>query len=118
MTSIASRRGLLAVAVALACTPVLAAQPQNPGNGERKAAQRAAFLRGDASTKAPPKQQPSTEAEALAARKVLPNGIIELQLPEDRMLELTAVRNADGSLTVGHHDLDATHAPKQEASHD
>lgn len=109
-------RVLGAIALFCLCGQALAAQPQ--ANAERKAAQRAAFLRGDASTKAAPKPQPQTEAEAVAERTVLPNGIIEMELPEDRMLELTAIRNADGTISIGHHDLDVAPVAKKEASRD
>lgn len=94
---------------------VMAAQP--PGSVEKKAAKRAAFLRGDATTKAAPVKQPKTEAQAVSAQRVVTGGIVETQLPEDRMLELTAIKRADGTIEIGHNDLDAAASkPKQEAS--
>ncbi|MEO5629385.1 MAG: hypothetical protein ABIQ62_06420 [Thermomonas sp.] len=111
-----SSTGVIALAVASSvfCAQALAAQPQS--NIEKKAAKRAAFLRGDASTKAPRVQQPKTEAEAVAAKRVLAGGIIELQLPEDRMLELTAIKRADGTIEIGHNDLDVSLAETKEVS--
>ena len=55
------------------------------------------------------------------ANWTLANGIVEMQLPEDRIVNLAAVRRADGSVAVGHVDLDAADAhvhvaPKQEVA--
>ncbi len=114
MKSISVRTGCAVVLLAGAAT-VMAAQPQN--NDEKKPPKRAAFLRGDASTKAAPIKQPKDEAQAIAARRTVVDGIVEMQLPEDRMLELTAIKRADGTIEIGHNDL---HAPvaniEQEAS--
>jgi hypothetical protein len=50
---------------------------------------------------------------------VISADIVEMQLPEDRIVNLAAVRRADGSVAVGHVDLDAAGAhvaPKQEVA--
>lgn len=104
MNAISIRMAAAAMLLAGAAT-VMAAQPQ--ANIEKKEAKRAAFLRGDAATKAAPVKQPRTEAQAISAQRVLAGGIVEMQLPEDRMLELTAIKRADGSIEIGHNDLDA-----------
>ncbi|MDQ3040485.1 MAG: hypothetical protein M3Q51_02265 [Pseudomonadota bacterium] len=116
MIILSSRTGaiVLATASSLFCAQALAAQPQN--NSERGAAKRAAFLSGDASTKEAPVKQPRTEAEAVATKRELAGGIVELQLPEDRMLELTAIKRADGTIEIGHGHLDAPVAAPKEAS--
>lgn len=104
----------IAVVSSLLCGQVLAAQPQ--GVAEKKAAKRAAFLRGDASTKAAPVKPPKDEAAAVAAKRVVAGGIVELQLPEDRMLELTAIKRADGTIEIGHNPLGApAQAAKEES---
>lgn len=118
MTTPVRRRGMLAIAVAtcLVGTTALAAQPQEKRDSH--AAKRAAFLRGDASSKAPRIPAPKNEAEAIAAKRVLANGIIEIQLPADRMLELTAIKRADGTVEVRHIDLDQPVAEAKEISLD
>lgn len=90
----------------LVMAPAMAAQDQNKAaeKAAAKAARKAAFLRGDASTRAKPVVPPRSEREAVAAKRVLANGIVEMHLPEDRMLELVAVKQADGTVVVGHGD--------------
>lgn len=94
-----------------------AAQPSQ--NAQAKAAQRAAFMRGDASTKVRPQPQPQTEQEALATKREVMPGVIEMQLPEDRMVELVLVRDADGTTRMVHRPVGSndttTHRHAQEA---
>lgn len=76
----------------------VAAQSQNGKNNRDKAD----FVRGNATSKAKRVTPPSTEQEAVATRRVAARGIVELQLPEDRMVNLVAVRHADGTVTYQH----------------
>lgn len=116
MTNLPRKTCVLATAVlgVLAIAGAHAAQPADVA--AKKELRRQAFLQGKAASKVLPQKQPRNEREAMATRRVTPSGIVELKLPEDRMLELTAIRRADGSIDVGHHALDGAH--DQEASHD
>ncbi|WP_189455108.1 hypothetical protein [Cognatilysobacter bugurensis] len=76
------------------------------GKGKRELAD---FVRGNANTKAPRVELPKTEAEAIAERRMTSAGIIELQLPEDRMVNLVQVKRADGTVVFAHQSDDATH---------
>ena len=84
----------------LAGAPALAAQ--NPEKAAAKALKREAFLAGKAASKRAPVVQPKTETESVATRRVLAEGIVEMQLPEDRMVELVEIRRPDGTVFVGH----------------
>jgi hypothetical protein len=116
MTNLPRKTCVLATAVlgVLAIAGAHAAQPADVA--AKKELRRQAFLQGKAASKVLPQKQPRNEREAMATRRVTPSGIVELKLPEDRMLELTAIRRADGSIDVGHHALDG--GRDQEASHD
>lgn len=111
MKSTNRTRCLLACAAfgILAGAPALAAQDQDKAaeKAAAKAQKREAFLKGQASSKIRPVVQPKTEKEALATKRVLANGIVEMQLPEDRMLEVVEIKRADGSVVVGHRGDDA-----------
>ena len=92
---------LLIGAVALAATAT--AQTTDPDNNSSKTKRdRADFVRGNANTKQARVVQPKNEEEAMATRRLVEPGIIEMQLPEDRMVNLVAVRQADGSLRYEH----------------
>lgn len=99
----------IAVACSLASAGVLAATPVDAGNG--KGLQRSAFVRGDAASKVKRHKAPKTEREALAAKHVVAHGIVAMELPEDRMVNLVATTRADGSIQIGHEELDAPAAP-------
>lgn len=87
-----------AVAVAASAT---AQTSKGPDSGKSKRAH-ADFVRGSANTKKARVVQPRTEKEAIATRRQVEPGIIEMQLPEDRMVDLVGVRQADGSLRYEH----------------
>lgn len=95
-----------AVSVALASTAFAAPPEVHPGKGKLSSS----FVRGDAASRAAPVVLPQSEREALAERRVISADIVEMQLPEDRIVNLAAVRRADGSVAVGHVDLDAAGA--------
>lgn len=88
----------------LAGAPALAAQDPEKAAAKAaaKALKREAFLAGKAASKRAPVVQPKTESESLATRRVLAEGIVEMQLPEDRMVELVEIRRPDGTVFVGH----------------
>lgn len=90
----------------LAGTTAQAAQPAD--KAAAKAAKREAFLRGDASSKAKRVVLPRTETEAVAAKRVSSTGSLLMPVSEDRMLNIYAVKRADGSYTTSH---DAQPAP-------
>ena len=95
---------VLAVIGIVISAPALAAQDPDKAAAKAaaKEARRAAFLNGAPSSKARAVVQPKTESEAVAAQRVVSAGIVEMQLPEDRMLELVEIKHADGSVSVGH----------------
>ena len=97
-------RHLLPVAalglIFLASTSAYAAQPAD--KAAAKAAKREAFLRGDASSKGKRVVLPRTEGEAVAAKRMLPSGIVEIPVPEDRLVNMYAVKRADGTYAVEH----------------
>lgn len=64
--------------------------------------QRKAFVRAQASSKASRPAQPANEAEAVAQKKMVREGIIEIPLPEDRMLYTQRTVDAQGKAHVGH----------------
>ncbi len=105
MKSTTLRRALCVAAAligagGIAATALAQDQGKNGnGNGKRD---RADFVRGNASSKAPRVVPPKNEQEAIAARKVTAAGIIEMQLPEDRMVNLVRIENADGSVSYEH----------------
>ena len=92
----------IAVAGTLAGTTVLAA---NPG------LQRSAFVRGDAASMVKRHKAPKTEREAVAAKRVVGHGIVAMELPEDRMVNLVAIPRADGTIEIGHEGVGAESAP-------
>lgn len=105
MKSIKQSALLLASAVVLgaASFAVIAAPPADKGKRDRSD-----FVRGNANSKAEPVDLPSTERQAVAQARLTPAGIIEMQLPEDRMVNLVAVKRADGTVEMMHvGDLDA-----------
>jgi len=100
-----ARIGLAAVC-GLACASALAANPQ----GAKKGLYRSAFVRGDASSKARPHVAPRSEREAVARKTYLANGIVAMELPEDRMVNLVAVRQPDGSVVMREETPDGVQA--------
>lgn len=96
---------LLASAVVLgAASFAVAAPPADKGKRDRSD-----FVRGNANSKAQPVDLPGTEREAVAEARLTPSGIIEMQLPEDRMVNLVAVKRADGTVEMVHLADDAAH---------
>lgn len=113
----AFRKSSLLLAGAVLCAAsvtVMAAPPA--GKGKRDLAD---FVRGKPNTKAPRIELPKTEAEAIAERRITSSGMLEIALPEDRMVNLVQVKRADGSVVFVHQAEGATHdhdhdAPKGE----
>lgn len=103
----AFRKSSLLLAGAVLCAAsitTLAAPPA--GQGKREAAD---FVRGKANTKAARVELPKNEAEAIAERRITSAGIVEIQLPEDRMVNLVQVTRADGSVVFVHQAEGAEH---------
>lgn len=119
MTRLPRKTSALAIAV-LGIVAIAGAQAAQPADvAAKKELRRQAFLQGKAASKVAPQKQPRDEREALATRRVTQSGIVEMKLPEDRMLELTAIRRPDGTIDVGHHALDGAHAhDRAEVAHD
>ena len=106
----------IAAASILVASAAMAAPPEtHPGKGKMKSS----FVRGDAASRVEPKPPPRNEQEAVAAQRLVAAGVIEMELPEDRMVNLRLVER-DGRAVIGHHDLDAAHdhahAPRKEAA--
>lgn len=68
---------------------------------------RTPFVLGEDSSMAAPAELPQTEDEAVAAQHEVADGIVAMELPEDRLLELVAVRRADGTLEISHQPVGA-----------
>jgi len=79
--------------------PVVAQSQNGKGKGKRD---KGDFVRGHENSKAKRVTPPKTELEAIVNRRVAAYGIVELELPEDRMVDLVAVRHADGTVTYQH----------------
>ena len=62
------------------------------------------FVRGKSNTRAARIVPPKTERQAIAQRRLAMAGIVELELPEDRMVDLVAVKRADGRTVLVHED--------------
>ena len=73
------------------------------------------FVRGNENSKAKRVAPPKTEQEAIARKRVTAQGVVELQLPEDRMVNLVAVRGADGTV-VGYRHQDESETPQAPAT--
>jgi hypothetical protein len=58
------------------------------------------FVLGAANSKAKPHVSPKNEQQALATKRYVENGIISMELPEDRTVYLVQVRNPDGSTRI------------------
>jgi hypothetical protein len=99
-----ARQRLILIGITAACglasASVMAAEPTNAGQGAKKGLYRTAFVRGDASSKAKRHVAPRTEREALARRTLVANGIVGMELPEDRMVNLVQVRRPDGTFEL------------------
>lgn len=70
------------------------------------------FVLGQAQSKAAKVSVPLNEREAIAEREVLPSGIVVMELPADRMVDLVRVVRADGTAEILHGD--SSSAQKQE----
>lgn len=70
------------------------------------------FVLGAASSKAKPKVLPKTESQAIATKRVVRAGVIAMELPEDRMMNLVATRRADGTMQIGHEESPAASRPE------
>lgn len=66
------------------------------------------FVRGNENSKGARVAPPKTEQEAVARKRTTARGVVEMQLPEDRMVNLVAVRNADGVVVGYRHQEDAS----------
>jgi hypothetical protein len=97
----------IAVACSLASAAAIAATPIDAGKGGDQGLRRSAFVRGDAASKVKPHKAPKTEREAVAAKQVVAHGIVAMELPEDRMVNLVAIQRPDGSIEIGHEAVDA-----------
>lgn len=111
------KRALVAIAAIASAGAVLSASAQPP-EFVRAEQQRKAFIRAESSSKAARPAQPETEAQAVAEKQLLPGGIIEIPLPEDRMLYMTRTVDAQGRVHVGHAETEASghthrHAPSK-----
>jgi len=95
------KRALVIAAFLLGVVSIAAAAAAQPQAGKSKR-DKADFVRGKENTKAKRVTPPRTEVEAVAQRRFTRQGIVELQLPEDRMVNLVAVRHADGTVTYQH----------------
>lgn len=108
------RKHVLVAVAAIAGVGAVTAAIAQPPEFVRGEQQRKAFVRAEASSKASRPAQPATEAEAVQQMKVLPGGVIEIPLPEDRMLYVNRVVDAQGKAHVGHvepRQSAHTHAP-------
>lgn len=56
---------------------------------------------------------PRTEAESMATTRTLANGTVARKVPLTQMSTLTAVRNADGSISIAHGDEHGTHTGQE-----
>ena len=101
MKTTTPKRALLIAAVLLGVVSIAATAAAQSQAGKSKRA-KADFVRGNENTKAKRVTPPKTEQEAVAKRRLATHGIVELQLPEDRMVNLVAVRHADGTITYRH----------------
>ncbi|MEO6104523.1 MAG: hypothetical protein ABIP44_12935 [Pseudoxanthomonas sp.] len=70
------------------------------------------FVRGYDNTKGKRIVPPKTEQEAIARKRTTARGVVELQLPEDRMVNLVAVRNPDGVVVGYQHQAEAAPSPQ------
>lgn len=101
MKSRAIKQVLLAVAALLGAASIVVPAVAQSQNGKSKR-DKGDFVRGNENSKAKRVTPPRTEQEAVASKRVAAYGIVELQLPEDRMVDLVAVRHADGTVTYQH----------------
>ena len=114
------RKHVLVAVAAIAGVGAVTAAIAQPPEFVRAEQQRKAFVRAEASSKASRPVQPATEAQAVQEMKVLPGGVIEIPLPEDRMLYVNRVVDAQGKVHVGHvepRQSAHTHAPAPQEKH-
>ena len=97
----AIKQVLLTVAALLGAASIVVPAVAQSQNGKSKR-DKGDFVRGNANSKAKRVTPPRTEQEAIASRRIAAHGIVELQLPEDRMVNLVAVHHADGTVTYQH----------------
>lgn len=97
----AIKQVLLTVAALLGAASIVVPAVAQSQNGKSKR-DKGDFVRGNENSKAKRVTPPRTEQEAIASKRVAARGVVELQLPEDRMVNLVAVRHADGTVTYQH----------------
>lgn len=97
----AIKQVLLTVAALLGAASIVVPAVAQSQNGKSKR-DKGDFVRGNENSKAKRITPPKTEQEAIANARVAARGIVELELPEDRMVNLVAVHHADGTVTYQH----------------
>lgn len=115
MRSIASR----ALPGLIICTCFAASAAEAPGKTAIKELRLTPFVLGAASSKAKLHASPKNEQQALATKRVTRAGVIEMELPEDRAMNLVAVRRADGTTEIREELAgDAAPAAAQQEAHE
>ncbi len=115
MKSSTPRNLLATAAVLLGAASVVApvAAQSQIGKGKRDLGD---FVRGNENSKAKRVAPPKNEQEAIARKRVTALGVVELHLPEDRMVNLVAVRNADGVVVGYQHEAEGDTHPVHAAA--
>lgn len=101
MKSRAIKQHLLTAAALLGAASIVVPAVAQSQNGKSKR-DKGDFVRGNEKSKAKRVTPPKTEEEAIAGKRVAARGIVEMELPEDRMVNLVAVRHADGTVSYQH----------------
>lgn len=96
MRSIASR--VLPGLIIGTCFAASAAEAPNKTNS--KELRLTPFVLGAASSKAKLHVSPKNEQQAIATKRVVRAGVIAMELPEDRAMNLVAVRRTDGTTEI------------------
>lgn len=114
MKSSTPRNLLATAAVLLGAVSVVApaAAQSQIGKGQRDLGD---FVRGNENSKGKRVTPPKNEQEAIARKRTTARGVVELQLPEDRMVNLVAVRDADGTVVGYRHEAEGETLPAQAA---
>lgn len=94
-----------AVLIGAASIVAPAAAQSQIGKGKRDQGD---FVRGNENSKGKRVAPPRNEQEAIARKRVTQRGVVEMQLPEDRMVNLVAVRNAEGVVVGYRHQEDGS----------
>ena len=101
MKARAIKQVLVTVVALLGAVSIVAPVVAQSQNGKSKR-DKGDFVRGNENSKAKRVTPPENEQEAVVNRRVAAYGIVELELPEDRMVNLVAVHHADGTVTYQH----------------